>query len=81
MSIVVVGYEPGEVIGPFADRGQAYEWIMREHSTHGLNDFDILELRAPDEPRLKWVDLFGIDPNYCGGKPVDEWLDEQRGEA
>lgn len=33
------------------------------------------------QPEPKWVDLFGIDPDYCDGKPVDEWLDENRGEA
>lgn len=34
---------------------------------------------APKAP--KWADLFGIDPDYCGGRDVSEWLDEQRGEA
>ena len=29
----------------------------------------------------RWVDLFGADPDYCEGKNVGEWLDEQRGEA
>lgn len=31
------------------------------------------------EPR--WVDLFGIDPDYCDGQDVNEWLEDQRGEA
>lgn len=29
----------------------------------------------------KWVDLFGIDPDFTDGKPTDEWLDEHRGDA
>lgn len=29
----------------------------------------------------KWVDLFGIDPDYTGGQDVNEWLDESRGDA
>jgi hypothetical protein len=45
----------------------------------------VLELRDRLEPwtgpKPKWADLWGIDPDYCEGKPVDEWLDEQRGEA
>jgi hypothetical protein len=31
--------------------------------------------------RPRWVDLFGADPDYCGGQDVNEWLDEQRGDA
>lgn len=33
------------------------------------------------EPKVKWVDLLGIDPNFTGGKPVREFLEESRGEA
>lgn len=29
----------------------------------------------------RWMDLFGIDPDYCEGRDVNEWLDDQRGEA
>lgn len=39
---------------------------------------------APEGHReggLRWVDLFGIDPDYCGGRDVNEWLDERRGDA
>lgn len=28
-----------------------------------------------------WIDLFGIDPDYCEGRDVSEWLDAERGEA
>lgn len=31
--------------------------------------------------RIRWVDLFGIDPEYTEGVPVDEWLETNRGEA
>ena len=34
-----------------------------------------------DVDKPKWADLFGIDPDFTEGQPVDEWLDEQRGEA
>lgn len=30
---------------------------------------------------LTWVDLFGIDPDYCDGMDIDEWLRENRGNA
>ena len=35
---------------------------------------------APELPKPKWADLFGIDPDFTDGRDVDEWLDEQRGE-
>lgn len=35
----------------------------------------------PERPPHQWSDLLGIDPDFTGGKPTDEWLDEQRGEA
>lgn len=41
-----------------------------------LADRHAADLKAP-----KWADLFGIAPNYTGGMDVDEWLDQQRGEA
>ena len=46
----------------------------------GLDAQKWAELRAMVAP-LKWVDLFGIDPDYCGGMDVSEYLDESRGEA
>ena len=46
----------------------------------GLDAKKWAELRAMVAP-LKWVDLFGIDPDYCGGMDVSEYLDESRGEA
>jgi len=44
------------------------------------DDEDDYDLR-PETARPKWADLYGIDPDFTGGKPVDVWLDEQRGEA
>lgn len=40
-----------------------------------------LEARVESWRKPRWVDLFGIDPDFTDGKPVDEWLDESRGEA
>lgn len=46
-----------------------------------------LTQKAADPPtraiptEAKWIDLFGIDPDYTEGKPVDEWLEEHRGDA
>lgn len=28
----------------------------------------------PDEPKPKWVDLFGIDPDFTGGRSIEEFL-------
>lgn len=33
------------------------------------------------EEKPRWVDLLGIDPDFTGGKPIDEFLRESRGEA
>lgn len=35
---------------------------------------------VPEKP-LRWVDLFGIDPDYTDGLPVDVWLDRNRRDA
>ena len=32
-------------------------------------------------PDLRWSDVFGSDPNFTGGTPVEEWLEANRGEA
>lgn len=29
----------------------------------------------------RWTDLIGIDPDYTGGLPVDEFLEKNRGTA
>jgi hypothetical protein len=29
----------------------------------------------------RWSDLFGIDPDYTEGLPIDEWLERNRGTA
>ncbi len=34
-----------------------------------------------DCDRPKWADMFGAAPDFTGGQEVDEFLDEQRGEA
>lgn len=43
---------------------------------------DFTCLARHDEPPAapRWADLFGADPDYCDGLPVDEWLARDRGE-
>jgi len=41
---------------------------------------DIPAVEERSKP-LRWVDLFGIDPDFTEGVPIDEWLEAQRGEA
>lgn len=36
---------------------------------------------ADAHPKPRWVDLFGIDPDFTDGQDVNEFLDESRGEA
>lgn len=59
--------------------------VWSEAYRHGVEDMtgtetlDVVRRNPFREP--KWVDMFGIDPDYTDGKPIDEWLEEQRGEA
>lgn len=39
------------------------------------------ELRALPKPRIRWSDLFGIDPDITGGLSVSEYLETARGQA
>jgi hypothetical protein len=39
------------------------------------------EVAVLERPDVRWSDLFGIDPGYADGLPVDEWLEGNRGEA
>lgn len=41
----------------------------------------IVILEDEPKPEPKWADLFGADPDFTDGKPTNEWLDEQRGDA
>ena len=46
----------------------------------------VFHVRAEDvevlvKPAARWVDLFGIAPNFTGGATVDEFLEANRGEA
>lgn len=50
------------------------------------DDGKIFHIRADgvgvlSEPELRWSDLFGLDPNFTGGAPVDDWLETSRGQA
>jgi len=31
-----------------------------------------------EDPKPRWTDLIGIDPDYTDGRPVDEWLEANR---
>lgn len=49
-------------------------------------DGRVFHVRADDvrvlaKPNLRWVDLFGIDPDYTEGASISEWLEANRGEA
>ena len=37
--------------------------------------------RRGRNPAPAWIELWGIDPDYTGRQDVNEWLDEQRGDA
>lgn len=38
-------------------------------------------LRALTTPRIRWADLFGLDPDITGGLTLTEYLESSRGEA
>lgn len=39
---------------------------------------EVVQLAAPG---VRWVDLFGMDPEFTGGEDTDEYLETSRGEA
>lgn len=39
------------------------------------------DVRVLVKPDLRWVDLFGIDPDFTEGASTEEWLEANRGEA
>jgi hypothetical protein len=48
-----------------------------EHTCEYQNDVCVTCGR--DKP--KWIDLYGIDPDFTGGMDIKEFLDQSRGEA
>ncbi len=56
--------------------GTSRSAVMREALQRAV---DAAKVKA--RPEVRWVDLYGIDPNYTDGVPVEEWLEANRGEA
>ena len=54
------------------DNEALWAWRVTECKDCGIQD---------SRTRPRWADLFGLDPNYTDGQDINEWLDEQRGEA
>lgn len=81
--IVRVGFESSL-------RNDLKEAMYRQVELSGLvrqdGDGRVFHVRAEDvnvlaKPEMRWSDLFGIDPDYTDGVPVEQWLEANRGEA
>ena len=81
--IVRVGFETSL-------RNDLKEAMYQQVELRGLvrqdGDGRVFHIRAEDvsvlaKPEMRWSDLFGIDPDYTEGVPVEEWLEANRGEA
>jgi len=81
--IVRVGFESSL-------RNDLKEAMYQQVELSGLvrqdGDGRVFHVRAEDvsvlaKPEMRWSDLFGIDPDYTEGVPVEEWLEANRGEA
>lgn len=59
------------------DLVQMVEAIVASHRRKAWNE----GFRRGRNPAPAWIDLWGIDPDFTGGQDVNEWLDEQRGDA
>lgn len=64
-----------------ADNVMRIEVWLRDDQVKFMSEAHQLMAPASDEEKPKWTDLFGMDPDFTGGKPIDEFLDEERGEA
>ena len=71
-------------------RDELKDALYRDVELRGLVRQDgegrVFKIRADEveliaEPALRWVDLFGLAPDYTGDLSVDEWLETHRGEA
>lgn len=63
-------YQQVEIVGVAKQDGDGRVFHVKAESV------DVLAT-----PRMRWSDLFGIDPEYTEGLPTDEWLEANRGEA
>lgn len=58
-------------------RAIARRWCRTEMSDAAA----MAEVSALFKTTVRWVDLFGMDPDFTGGQDVNEYLDESRGDA
>lgn len=81
--IVRVGFETSL-------RGDLKEALYQPVEVRGLvrqdGDGRIFHVRADDvevliKPEVRWVDLFGMDPDFTGEATTEEYLEANRGEA
>jgi hypothetical protein len=63
-------YQPVELHGDVRQDGDGRVFHLRAESVNILT-----------KPDVRWSDLFGMDPDFTGGSPVDQWLEANRGEA
>lgn len=75
---------------PTALRERMRDALLKDVELRGTvrqdGDGRVFKVRADEvavltRPDVRWEDLFGIDPGYTDGLPVDEWLEVNRGEA
>jgi hypothetical protein len=81
--IVRVGFE-NSLRDQFKDA--LYKQVEIGGSVRQDGDGRVFHVRAEGldvlvKPEARWVDLFGIDPDYLGVSSIDEWLEANRGEA
>lgn len=71
-------------------RGALKDALYQQVELRGLvrqdGDGRVFQVRAEDvevlvRPDMRWVDLFGIDPEFTGDATADEYLEANRGEA
>jgi hypothetical protein len=81
--IVRVGFETSL-------RGDLKDALYQQVQLHGFvrqdGDGQVFHVRADDvevlvRPDIRWVDLFGSDPDFTGDATTDEYLEANRGEA
>lgn len=68
------------VLAEHMSRGTSGRFIVEYTQTPATLAAAIAQALA-DRERPKWVDLFGIAPDFTGGQDINDFLDESRGEA
>jgi len=71
-------------------RGELKDALYQHVELRGMvrqdGDGQVFHVKADDvgvlvRPDMRWVDLFGIDPEFTGDATTDEYLEANRGEA